>query len=109
MSKFKLVFKVIDAETNEDVLPYQQKIMDFSEETLAKADEEDKDLIRKAVEIMGGEHFAAYASLGRGKVVKEICQATGIVISKYLDRQLAPKLGCKHIALLDKSQEQANV
>jgi hypothetical protein len=109
MSKFKLVFKVIDVEANADVFPSQETIINFSEETLAKADEEDKDLIRKAVEIMGGEHFAAYASLGRGKVVKEICQAAGILISRYLDRQLAPKLGCKHIALLDKSQEQANV
>jgi hypothetical protein len=99
---YKLIFKVIDDDTKEDVFPYQQTLLELSDDILHKADEKDADMIKKEVELLGGkEMYATYAYNGRGKVVKDICQAAGIIVGKFLEKKLAPRLGCKHIAMID--------
>jgi hypothetical protein len=82
----------------------------LSEDILHKADEKDADAIKKEIEILGEqEMYATYVRKGRGRMVRDICQAAGIIVSRVVERHLATRLGCKHIALLDKAKEQLNV
>jgi hypothetical protein len=106
----KFVFRVEEVEhhgqeirTKEVVIPEVQILLsDLEEEKLQKLDDADAEDLAKENALLGGEHYASQASHGRSKYLREKFEATGIIISKYLDRQLSPRLGAKHIALLDK-------
>lgn len=76
MSSFKLVFRLIDADTKEVLLADQQTILAFDPEQIAAVrsnDDEEKMLVRSAF-------------------INEICDAAGHVIGRFIQGVIRARL-----------------
>ena len=96
----KLVFYVEDSKTKEIVVEKSQVILEIKEEELVRADEIDATKLSAANALIG-EGYANQSMNGRSKFVREIFQAAGVCVAKFLDRSLSPRFGCRHIEMLD--------
>ena len=95
----RLVFFVEDDDKN--IIGEKTQIeIKITEEELKAADIKDADA-RKKDEEMIGDCFSTRANFGRGKYVREVFEATGTIVNKWLDRNLSPRFGCNHIDALD--------
>lgn len=84
----KIVFHVEDPDTKAMLVEPQQVAIELTEDELRAADEKDAADLKKANDMIG-DCFANRTSYGRGKIIRELFNATGIVIGKYLENRLA--------------------
>lgn len=95
----KLVFYVEDENKN-IIGEKKQMMLDITEEKLVEADTKDAEKLKKTNDLIG-EQFANYSAYGRGRYLREMFDATGTLISRYLQRELAKKFGDKRFDLMD--------
>ena len=100
MAKFKVVYYVEEYDETQPgaeppvkrvIIPRQQIIVEFDEFAMAKADANDADKIKAGIAI--GENYILYQVYGRGRYIKEMWDACGIMIARHLRSNLARRLG----------------
>lgn len=90
---FVVLVHVKDADTGEIVLQSQGIKIEVTEEELKAADERDAAAKAEDEKLMGGPCFSTENAYGRGKMLREVFDAIGVVTGKHLARSLASHFG----------------